>query len=138
MSNNGFNPIRWNCLDRGCFNFHKRPKIEEFAECLPGKIAFTDIDAIVEVGGHFLLMEWKEAKGAIQRGQDLMFQRMAETGVFTCVVVVGDEKTMEVSEIKTYNVDGVSDWRVCDFSQLKEAIQSWANRHQGKRFKPVM
>ena len=46
MAENGYNPLRWDCQKQGCFNKKKRPKIEEFAECLPGKISFGDIDGI--------------------------------------------------------------------------------------------
>ena len=35
----GYNPLRWNCDDRGCYNVKHRPKIEFFAGALPGKIA---------------------------------------------------------------------------------------------------
>ena len=55
----GYNPLRWNCDDRGCYNVKHRPKIEFFAGALPGKIAMTDVDATTEVNGHFLFLEWK-------------------------------------------------------------------------------
>ena len=42
---NGYNPMKWDCGTRGCFNAIRRPKIEVFAEVLPGRIAMSDIDA---------------------------------------------------------------------------------------------
>lgn len=45
----GTNPLRWDCVSRGCFNRLCRPKIELFAACFPGRIAMSDIDATVEV-----------------------------------------------------------------------------------------
>ena len=42
---NGANPLRWDCAKRGCFNEKKRPKIEVFAECFPGRISFGKIIA---------------------------------------------------------------------------------------------
>jgi metallo-beta-lactamase family protein len=60
---NGFNPMRWDCAEQGCFNHKKRPKIELFADCLPGRIAFSDIDAIAEINGNLLLLEWKDPFG---------------------------------------------------------------------------
>ena len=55
----GYNPLRWDCGKSGCFNKILRPRIEEFAGCFPGRISLSDIDGIVEVGGFFLLLEWK-------------------------------------------------------------------------------
>lgn len=52
---NGYNPLRWDCERRGCFNLKRRPKIEVFAECFPGRINFGDVDGIVEIGGNALL-----------------------------------------------------------------------------------
>ena len=47
----GSNPMRWDCTSRGCFNQLRRPKIERFAACFPGRIAMSDIDATIHGGG---------------------------------------------------------------------------------------
>lgn len=74
MPRDGFNPMKWDCEERGCFNRKMRPKLEEFAACLPGRIAFTDVDGIVEIGGRFLMLEWKSRPGRIATGQRIMFE----------------------------------------------------------------
>ena len=56
---NGYNPLRWDCLRRGCFNLKRRPKIEVFADCFPGRINFGDVDGIVEISGNALLLDGK-------------------------------------------------------------------------------
>ena len=43
---NGFNPLRWDCATRGCFNQKCRPKIELFAGCFPDRMSFGDVDAM--------------------------------------------------------------------------------------------
>jgi hypothetical protein len=53
---NGYNPMRWNCEKDGCFNVKCRPKIEQFADCFPGRIAVSDIDGIVEINGRLGLL----------------------------------------------------------------------------------
>ena len=53
----GYSPMRWNCREKGCYNETLRPRIEEFAGCFPGIISLSDIDAIVEIGSHFLILE---------------------------------------------------------------------------------
>ena len=88
----GYNPLRWNCAERGCFNTLKRPKIEVFAEALPKRMAFSDVDAITEYRGHFLMMEWKSYRGDIPTGQRIMFERLTVPKRDTTVFVgfVGD------------------------------------------------
>ena len=96
---NGFNPMNWVCISQGCFNKKKRPKIEVFADCFPGAISFSDIDAIVERRGHFLLMEWK-GDGVLfnaNGGQSRMFNAMTIHENFTVFVVSGDAETMTIS-----------------------------------------
>ena len=39
MEANGYNPLRWDCERQGCFNLKRRPKIEVFADCFPGRIS---------------------------------------------------------------------------------------------------
>lgn len=101
MIRDGHNPMRYDCGSRGCFNVKRRPKIEEFARCLPGRIAFSDVDAITEVAGHFLLLEWKSYKGELPVGQRIMFERMTSrcNGRFSVLIVVGDAETMEVESV---------------------------------------
>ena len=62
MSNdNGYNPMQWNCKTQGCFNLKKRPKIEVFSACLPGKMAFSNIGAATERNGNLLIIQWNSA-----------------------------------------------------------------------------
>ena len=74
MPNNpaGFNPLRWDCDHQGCFNKLKRPKIEVFADCFPGRINFGDVDGIVEINGYLLILEWKPERIELSRGQGIM------------------------------------------------------------------
>ena len=58
----GYNPLRWDCEKRGCFNIKRRPKIEVFHKCFPGNINFGDVDGIVEINGRGLMLEWKSGK----------------------------------------------------------------------------
>lgn len=124
----GFNPLRWNCNERGCFNTLKRPKIEYLAEAQPGKMAFSDVDAITEYGGHFLLLEWKSFVGTIPTGQRIMFERMTAPGRKTKIlVVVGDAETMEVTNCLVYADGRSSPWEECTLDGLKDRIREWVN-----------
>jgi len=72
---NGANPMRWDCRTQGCFNLKKRPKIERFADCLPGRIALTDVDGVTELCGNVLYLEWKSHQG-LGDGQRILFERL--------------------------------------------------------------
>ena len=87
--NNGANPLRWDCKRQGCFNAVKRPKIEMFAECLPGRGSFGDVDAIAELAGNLLILEWKSHPN-IPTGQRILHEQWTANGPATVFVIVGN------------------------------------------------
>lgn len=121
----GRNPLRWDCQEQGCFNLKRRPKIEVFAECLPGKIAFSDIDAISEVNGFFLLLEWKSYRGDLPIGQRIMFERMTSSARFTVLVVVGDAETMGVECAAIIYAGRNRGFHSSSLEDVKEHIRRW-------------
>jgi len=129
-SDNGFNPMRWDCAKQGCFNRKKRPKIELFADCFPRRIAFSDVDGIVEVKGNFLALEWKEHQ-RLPKGQKILFERFTSLCPATVIIVEGNAETMTVDTIRVV-WDGVisppegEPAEPCDLQQLKELIAAWA------------
>ena len=126
MSNNGRNPMLWDCSKSGCFNQKRRPKIEVFAECLPGKIAFSDVDAITEVNGRALVIEWKGAPTALSIGQSLMWKRFTKTCDFTVLCIAGDAETMDISHIRwCYGGVWDSHWQTADMQHVKDMISEW-------------
>jgi hypothetical protein len=130
MSADGFNPLRWNCAESGCFNLHKRPKIEVFAECLPGKIAFSDVDGIVEIGGRCLMLEFKAVPIPIPTGQRLMFQALSRSGLFEVLCLAGNALTMEVTHLARFSGGEWHAWKPGTIEDAKAAIRGWAKREQ--------
>lgn len=130
MNAPGYNPMRWRCEDRGCYNIKHRPKIEVFAECLPGKIAFTDVDASTEVNGRFLFLEWKgEGVRDIPTGQRIYLERLTRLSpAIQAVIVSGDPESMTCRAIKVACHGRISDWQICTLDALKGRIRSWATR----------
>ena len=124
-SGNGYNPMRWDCERQGCFNIKKRPKIERLAGCLPGSIAFTDVDALVEIKGNLLLLEWKD-HGVLSRGQRILFERMTLLCPATVLIVEGDAEEMAVSSIRTAWEGRIDPAQQADFEGLRRDIQRWA------------
>jgi hypothetical protein len=126
MANNGYNPLRWDCKKQGCFNKKKRPKIEEFAEYLPGKISFGDIDGIVEIRGNVLVLEFKETP-IIPRGQQILFRRLTRLAPLYVLVVEADIESMTVFGV-SYVTDGRIEAQISmDLHGLKEKIRSWSD-----------
>lgn len=121
---NGANPMRWECTTQGCFNQKKRPKIELFADCLPGRIAFTDIAAITEIGGNLLLLEWKD-HAELQRGQRLLYERMTLVCPAAVLVVEGDAEQMTVISIRTVWQGVISPPEPASLERLRHDIQAW-------------
>lgn len=126
----GFNPMRWRCDERGCYNDLQRPRIEVFADCLPRRLAFTDIDATVEVGGRFLFLEFKGGEPReLPTGQRIYLERLTSLHQkITAVVVCGNAKTMDVRAIRVVHGGSIGDWSIISLDGLRTRIGEWADR----------
>jgi len=122
---NGYNPIRWNCLDQGCYMHKCHPRIEIFADCFPEKIAMSDIDGVVEINGHFLFMEWKGDGGKLSTGQHILLQRLTTlSDKVVAYVVYGDSQTMQVHKVTRYYRGNSKDYDM-QLEQLMEQFRNW-------------
>lgn len=127
ISTGGYNPMRWDCEHRGCWKAKCSPNIEYFAHALPRKLAFSDLDGIAEVNGHFLILEWKSHGGELPTGQRILFERLTRLSSKISVVVVdGDPETMETRQVKYVHGGRYSEWRECDLEGLFDRIQKWS------------
>lgn len=121
----GYNPLRWDCEKRGCFNRLKRPKIEIFHDCFPGKISFGDVDAVVEINGKGLFLEWKEHKGALPIGQRILHERFTKDGKFTTICVVGNAETMECTHYGYFWHGSWNDYQEASLEKIKSFMRRW-------------
>jgi hypothetical protein len=119
------NPMHWDCDRQGCFNVHRRPKIEVFAECLPGRIAFSDVDGIVEINGNLLVLEWKNGR-YVPRGQALLYSRWTANSPTVAILVVGDAQHMTVDEVAYVAGGKIGEWQTTDLAGLKALIADWS------------
>ena len=123
----GYNPLRWDCEKRGCFNIKRRPKIEIFSDCFPGRINFGDVDGIVEINGFALMLEWKtSAANELPKGQQIMYERITQTRKVAVIVIIGDAETMECKKYCLFFNGKQNKWAVADINQTKERIKKWA------------
>ena len=126
VDNNGYNPMRWDCQTQGCFNKKKRPKIEMFADCLPGKIAFGDIDGIVEIRGNFLFLEFKEHSN-IPKGQQILYRRLTRLAPAIVLVIEADVETMDVLAVSYVSGGRIEPQVLMNLQGLKDVIKSWSD-----------
>lgn len=121
--------MRWECKLQGCFNLKRRPKIEAFAECFPGRIAMGDIDGCVEINGHFLFLEWKGYVGPIPTGQAITFKALTAPEIVedrhTVYVVAGDAESMKVDAVKAFRNGQEGEWKDMDKAALCDSIKKW-------------
>ena len=126
---NGYNPLRWDCARRGCFNRKRRPKIEVFADCFPGRISLGDVDGIVEVAGNAMLLEWKSAARELPTGQRLLYQRLTRGGPIAVMIVVGDAETMAVTATSVFahgNRYPAVGYEPADLAMIKTRLAAWS------------
>jgi len=121
----GENPMRWDCERRGCFNKKKRPKIEQFSECLPGKCAFGDVDGLAEINGHGLFLEWKPAPVDIRTGQRLTYERLTKTSLISVICIAGDAESMVVTHQAKFFRGKFYPWKTASIEDVKKSIRSW-------------
>ena len=127
LSGDGFNPMGWDCEKSGCFNKERRPKIEIFCDCFPGKINFGDVDGIVEINGRGLMLEWKTSmkKLTFPIGQKIMYERLTSGRKLTVLGIIGDAKTMVCSKYCIFWDGKQGQWIDSDLKEIKNRIKQW-------------
>ena len=121
----GHNPMRWDCQTQGCFNRKKRPKIEMFADCLPGRIAFSDVDAVAEICGNLLFLEWKDHQG-LGTGQRILFERITALCPATVMIIEGDAEHMTVDSVRLAWRGKLGPCESADLESVRKAIRKWS------------
>lgn len=126
--------LRWECGERGCFRKAMCPKLGAFDVCFPGRIGMTDVDGFVEVGGRFLLIEWKSAGGALGTGQRIAFERLtALSPLITVAVVSGEPREPAVSAVQIIREGRTGPVVPSDTAALKARVEAWARRASIRR-----
>lgn len=118
--------LRYDCTHNGCFNVVKRPKIEVFDDCFPGRIALGDVDGIVEINGALCLLEWKPPGHAGNDGQTIMHKRFAMNFGYVVFVARGDAKTMALADYRVVWNGKAGPFVRADINELKTRIKGWA------------
>ena len=132
-ADNGYNPIRWDCKSQGCFAQNCRPRIEELAEALPGRMAFGDLDGMVEIGGNVLILEFKHPGSLIPKGQLTAYQKMTDANHITVFVIWGESATMRLEQLSIFYGGKQTAPVPVNLNALRNRISAWANYAQRNR-----
>lgn len=87
------------------------------------RIKPTDIDGMVERRGHFLLLEGKGLGVPIPQAQEIMFNKLRQTGNFTIIVIWGTPN--EVSRMQVRTPTEVGDCKAATSQDLRSRVREW-------------
>lgn len=122
------NSMRWDCDVQGCFNRVKRPKLEQLSAGLPGRCGFSDVDAVADIGGWFLFIEWKPSPGPISVGQRLLHEHLTSLSAkIVSVIVAGNAETMEVCAVSVCRRGRIGPWESETLHGLVGRIRMWSS-----------
>lgn len=87
------------------------------------RIRVTDIDGFVERKGKFLVIECKSHNSSIPTGQDIMFKKMTETGLFCVLIIWGDANKPEKCELRIK--DKIYKYESSDTAFIQQIVRKW-------------
>jgi hypothetical protein len=122
--------LRHRCDKNGCY-LATLPDWAILRGCCPRGIEPTDVDGLIEIGGHFLLLEWKRPGAGLTTGQHLTFEALRRTGYFTVLVIWGIAR--QPQEILVFAPQGIRPRRSCDLFGLQEKVSEWADECDSHR-----
>jgi len=119
--------IRWKCQSDGCYLEKTMPDWGVLEGVFPREIFPTDIDGLVEIGGRFLIFEWKRDGAELTGGQENALTRITKTSKkISAIVIYGDPRTMDIQNIRVIHGGASGDKEPCDLSEFKKRCRRWA------------
>jgi hypothetical protein len=104
-------------------------------ECLPGRIAVSDIDGSLERKGNFLFIETKAEDASIPYGQYRLYEQLCYTGVGAVLFVYGDTdnpayyQKMIMDKHGAVNLSNKKGTNRKHFAKLIRSWYDWANKN---------
>jgi hypothetical protein len=87
------------------------------------KIKPTDVDGFVERKGKFLWLETKAPGAEVPYGQQLTFNALIKTGIFTVFIIWGTTNAPQEIQIMTYL--GKCRKEMCSLEKLRDLTSRW-------------
>lgn len=125
----GFKRMMYDCDEKGCFNDKHRLDFGVFYPYIPERYSFSDIDAVLEIGGRFFFIEAKDGEPReLKYGQRKMLEMLtALSPNVHAVVVCGDISTMQFTHAATVSNGKMGRWEPCDTLTLCERLAVWSH-----------
>ncbi|MBE7117313.1 hypothetical protein FT641_27060 [Bacillus paranthracis] len=99
--------------------------LDKYERCFEGSNRLGDIDASIEIAGHLLLIEFKESKHAINRGQILKAIRTAKYCKTTTMFVFGETNyPKEMIQFTPENPYGEG-FEPTSIADLRKRLKQW-------------
>ena len=111
-----------------CFWNRIKPAWEELdGLCTNPNISITDIDAMLEVAGHFLWIEWKvdTVPRDLPLGQDIMFRNLTRALGGSALHIVGLPRPMQPMFAVEYRNGKKGGTKEISLEWLKDYIRAW-------------
>lgn len=101
---------------------------------LPGRVAPTDLDGVLERAGNYLVMEYKQPGVALPMGQRILLRRLVKKGSFDVWVCWGDSSEDDaIVEWGKMDARGeLVDIVTCTAAELGAAVVQWWEDHEFK------
>ncbi len=116
--------LRHQCERDGCYK-ERLPDWGILSGCFPRDIAPSDVDGIVEMNDHALLLEWKPKDGLLTRGQQFLFQNVTRgSPKIQALVIYGDRNAP--SEMELFQFGRRRFRQRCDLEFLRWFCEQWA------------
>jgi len=127
--------LRWDCEKSGCYCKACLPLFGDLNTAFDGRIAFSDIDAVVEKNNHFLFLEWKttEKEPRMSEGQNRLYLALSSLKDTTVVVVSGSPGQGPVHGVMVYSKGKRGTWGPTDRRGLRLRISAWYSRAKSNR-----
>ena len=123
----GGKKLDYDCTKSGCFNVTRRPKLEVFFPCFPGRIGFGDIDGLVELERNLCFLEWKSPGAKLKLGQQKLYlNATAMDGDHVAFLVEGTADDMHVVRYKVFWKGQEGEWVSGTLADVQQRIWNWS------------
>lgn len=118
--------IKWDCRADGCYRDHL-PDWSPLNDCFPRSgIRISDIDGMVEVGNHFLFIEWKMPNVPVPEGQLKALIRLTRLPGITVLVLWG-RTTTDPESWQVIHGGNLTEPTPITYSDMHGFVSDWAN-----------
>lgn len=115
---------RYDCEKRGCY-VTSLPSWDDLLDAFPRDIRPTDIDGVVEINGHVLILDQKSAGKTFEEGQRRAYEALRERPKTTIVGIREGANTELEVIVLAHDLPGTG-WQPVTRQWLRAWLREWA------------